>query len=110
MDVMKDWKQVIKDAIAAASAKLEARGGERAIYLEEVAKAQKAAIESLLTAFVDGRIDRETMDGELADEKRVMRAELLAVRAISKKAAQDATNAFFDVINGALATGIRGLI
>ena len=71
---------------------------------------RRAGVESLLAAFVDGRIDRETLDGELANEKRVLRAELLAVRAIGKRAAQDAANAFFDVIESALAAGIDGLV
>lgn len=107
---MADWKDVFKDAIAAGTAKLEARGGEAASYLEEIAKAHKSSLESLLAAFLDGRIDKDTLDSELADEKRVLRTELLAVQAISKKGAQDAANAFFDVIEGALAAGMRGLI
>lgn len=107
---MTDWKDVFKDATAAGTAKLGARGGEAADYLQEIAKAQKASLESLLTAFLDGRIDKETMEGELANEKRVLRTELLAVRAISKKGAQDAANAFFDVIEGAVAAGIKGLL
>jgi hypothetical protein len=105
-----DWKDVFKDAVAAGTAKLEARGSEAASYLEDIVKAQKASLESLLKAFLDGRIDKETMEGELANEKRVLRAELLAVQAIGKKGAQDAANAFFDVIESALAAGIRGLI
>src|SRR5688500_17980432 len=107
---MSDWKEVFKDAVSAAGAKVGARDKEAQKYLRDIAQAQKSSLESLLAAFVDGKIDKETFESELADEKRVLRAELLAVRAISKKGAQDAANAFFDVIEGALAAGIRGLI
>jgi hypothetical protein len=55
-------------------------------------------------------VDGATVDSELADEKRILRAELLAVEAIGKKAAQDAANAFFDVLETALAGGIKGLL
>lgn len=107
---MTDWKDVFKDAIAAGSAKLEARGEEAKSYLKDIAQAQKASLESLLAAFVDGKIDKETFEAELADEKRVLRTELLAVQAIGKKGAQDAANAFFEVLEGALAAGIKGLL
>lgn len=107
---MAEWKEVFRDAIAAGTSKLESRGTEATSYLKEVAKAHRASLESLLAAFVDGKIDRETMEAEVADEKLVLESELLAARAISKRAAQDAANAFFDVIEGALAAGIRGLL
>jgi hypothetical protein len=107
---MADWKDVFKDAVAAATGKLEARGAEASEYMKEVAAAHKKSLESLLAAFVDGQIDKETMESELADEKRIVQAELLAVRAIGKKAAQDAANAFFDVLENALAAGIGGLL
>lgn len=107
---MADWKDVFKDAVAAGTAKLESRGEEATSYLKDVAKAHKASLESLLGAFVDGKIDRETMEAELRDERLVVESELLAVRAITKRAAQDAANAFFEVIEEALAAGIRGLL
>jgi hypothetical protein len=82
--------------------------GER--YWRDAAAAHKKSLESLLAAFTDGKIDQATFDSELADEKRVLKAELLAVEAIGKKAAQDAANAFFDVLETALSDGIKGLL
>ena|SRR5688572_24595221 len=110
MSVRPDWKEVFQDAVSASGAKLHARDQEAQKYLRDIAQAQKASLESLLAAFIDGRIDKETFEAELADEQRVMRAELLAVRAISKKGSQDAAQAFFDVIEGALSAGIQGLV
>jgi hypothetical protein len=107
---MANFKDVWKDALAAATGKLKSRGAEAERYLKDAAEAHKQSLESLLAAYTDGKIDRETMESELADEKRILRAELLAVQAITKKGAQDAANAFFDVIEGAVATGISGLL
>lgn len=109
MSVRPDWKEVFKDAVSAAGAKVGARDKEAQKYLRDIAQAQKASLESLLAAFGDGRIDKETFEAELADEKRVMRAELLAVRAISNQGSQDAAKAFFVVMEDALAAGIRDL-
>ena len=107
---MADWKDIWKEAVAAATGKLEARGAEAKSYLKEAAAAHKASLESLLAAFADGKIDRDTMESELVDEKRIFQAELLAARAIGKKGAQDAANAFFDVIEKAAAGAIGGLL
>ncbi len=107
---MPDWKNVWNDALAAASGKLESHGVDARGYLKDIAAAHKAALESLLAAFTDGKIDRTTLDAELADEKRVLRTELLALQAMTKKAAQDAANAFFGAIESALPLGIGGLL
>ena len=107
---MPNWKDVWSDAIKAATGKLKAHGAEAEQYLRDAAAAHKKSLESLLAAFTDGKIDKATFDSELADEKRVLQAELLAAQAITKKAAQDATNAFFDVIEKALVDGIGGLL
>jgi hypothetical protein len=64
----------------------------------------------LLGAFADGKIDKATLASELEDEKRVLKTELLAAQAMGKKAAQDAANAFFDVIDAAVNAGIGGLL
>jgi hypothetical protein len=107
---MADWKEVWSDAIKAATGKLQPRGAEAERYMRDAAAAHKKSLESLLAAFTDGKIDQATVDSELADEKRILRAELLAVEAIGKKAAQDAANAFFIVLETALAGGIKGLL
>lgn len=107
---MTDWKDVWTAAVGAATGKLEAQGAEVQDYLREIAAAHKASLQALLAAFTDGKIDKATVESELADEKRVLRAELLAVQAMTKKGAQDAANAFFGVIEDALKVGIGGLL
>src|SRR6266545_322266 len=107
---MPSWKDVWGDAIKTATGRLQSRGRDAEQYLRDIAGAHKKSLESLLAAFTDGKIDKETLESELADEKRVMKAELLAVEAISKKGAQDAANAFFNVIHLALLDGIGGLL
>lgn len=105
-----DWKDVWKDALGAATGKLKSSGKDAQEFLKESADAHKKSVESLVKAFADGQIDKETFESELADEKRVLRTELLALQVITKKGAQDAANAFFNVIEGAVAAGIDGLL
>jgi hypothetical protein len=107
---MSDWKDVWKDAVTAATGKLQSRGKDAADFLKEAAAARKASLESLLAAFADGQIDEATFKAELEDEKRILRAELLAAQAIGKAAAQSAANAFFDVIETAAKGAISGLL
>ena len=107
---MTDFKTVFRDAIAAAQGKLQAHGSDAQDFLKEIAEAHRKSLTSLLAAFADGKIDEPTLESELADEKLVFQGELLAVQAIAKKAAQDAANAFFDVIDKALVAGIGGLL
>ena len=46
--VEESWKQVFKDAVSAAGAKLGARDKEPQKYLRDITEAQKALLESLL--------------------------------------------------------------
>lgn len=107
---MADFKEVFRDAIAAAQGKLQAQAPEAQEFVREVAAAHRKSLASLLAAFADGKIDEPTLESELEDEKLVFQGELLAVQAIAKKAAQDAANAFFDVLDKALVAGIGGLL
>jgi hypothetical protein len=107
---MADWKDVWNDAVKAGTGKLKSAGGDAHEYMKDISAAHKKSLASLLAAFTDGKIDQATMEAELEDEKRVLKAELLAVQAIGKKAAQDAANAFFEVIETAALKGIGGLL
>src|SRR5688572_15382536 len=93
--IMSAWKHVFAEARDAAAEKLGARREEARSSLDDVANAHKDSLQSLLTAYVDGRIDRETFDGELSDARRAFRAELLGVRGIRQKGAGAAAIAFF---------------
>jgi hypothetical protein len=107
---MATWDEVWKSATATATGSLNAHGAEVSAYLKESAEAHKQSLQDLAEAFANRQIDKATFERELEDERRVLRTELLAVRAISKKAAQDAANAFIDAIQGAVLKSIGGVI
>ena len=107
---MADFNDIWKDALGAATGKLKSRAPEAQEFVREVAESHKKSLRALLSAFADGKIDEPTLESELADEKLVLQGELLALQAITKKAAQDAANAFMDVIEKAASTAIGGLL
>jgi hypothetical protein len=95
---MDNWNRAWTSALSAAGRKINSRAAGAEGRFGEVAEAQKKSLESLLDAFAAGKIDRPTLDGELADQKGALKAELLAARSMTRKKAQDATTAFFGVI------------
>jgi hypothetical protein len=94
------WKSVWKEAVSAAIGKMKSRRTDTRKRLDQVTDAHKTSLASLLAAFADGKIDDGTFNGELADEKRILLANLLA-SGVAKKGAQDATAAFFRTIERA---------
>src|SRR3954468_21137326 len=98
---MDDWKHVFRDAVAAAAGRLGSSRPQAGEFLKRAMAAHKRALESVLAAFADGRIDEGTLRSELADQRRILRAELAAARPITTKGAQRATTAFFAVIDKA---------
>ena len=98
---MSHWNDVWKEAIGAARGKLEARAPEAQPHLGDIAEAHKKSLRALLSAFEDGKIDEQTLDGELADERLVFERELLALPTVAKRAGREAANAFFAAIEDA---------
>jgi hypothetical protein len=98
---MTNWKDVWKEAIGAARGKLEARAPEAQSHLGDIADAHKKSLRALLSAFEDGKIDEQTLDSELVDERLVFERELLALQSVTKRAGREAANAFFDAIEEA---------
>ena len=98
---MPGWKAVWKDAISAATARLRPRRPDVERGMKLAVDAHRTSLESIVDAYVDGRIDKETFEGELAEEKRVFTDALTALRAVGPKRARDAANAFFRVIETA---------
>lgn len=95
---MSRWKAVWKDAIAAATVRLRPRGADAERGVKHAIDAHKTSLESIVAAYSDGRIDKGTFEGELAEEKRILAEELGALRAVGPKRARDAANAFFGAI------------
>jgi hypothetical protein len=107
---MANWDQLWSDALSAASEKLKSHGGAARQYVETAAAEHRQSLKDLATLFAKGEITKVELEKELADEQRVLRAELLAVQAITKKAAQDAANAFIEVIEAGVTRGVAGLL
>jgi hypothetical protein len=105
---MNAWKNVYRDAVAAATDNLGSQKSEARDFLKDAAAAHKRSLESVLAAFADGKIDETTLRSELADQKRMLRAELLAAEPITTKGAQGAANAFFAVIDEAADASVGG--
>ena len=107
---MANWKDVWKEAIDAAHGKLKSRAPEAQSQLGDIAESHKKSLRALLSAFADGKIDEQTLEGELEEEKIVFEEDLLAVQTMTKKPAHDAANAFFAVIEQAATTTLGGLL
>jgi len=107
---MPDFKDVWKEALDAALGKVKKKAPEAQQFVRDIAESHKQSLRALLSVFADGKIDEATFESELADEKLVLTGELLALEAMTKKAAQDAANAFMDVIEGAATKALGGLI
>lgn len=104
---MIDWKTVWKDAVAAAEAVVSDRAPKAKGYVKDIVKAREKRIKLLLIALADGALDEATIEAELREEQAILESELLAVRVMVKKAAQDAANALIGTIQKALLDGIR---
>jgi len=104
---MIDWKDVWSDAVAAAEGAVRARTPAAAAFVKQIAEARKRRLVKLLAALADGALDQEAFDAELAEERLILESELLAAKIMAKKAAQEAANALFAVIEKALLVGIR---
>ena len=86
-----------------------AQNKRRAQMAVAVAQAREERIKLTLLAWADGALDEATLQSELDEERDILRMEFLAIQVLTKKAAQDAANAMFKVIEDALLAGI-GLV
>jgi hypothetical protein len=59
---------------------------------------------------INGQLDEENYKSRLEDRKRLMEAQLEAVKAISKAMAQKAANAAIEVLENAVLLALKGLI
>lgn len=101
------WDDVWKQALAAAGAKVQANGNAVVGQVQQLAQARADRMAMILEAWADHALDQATLQDELDDEKNILAMEFLAIRVMEKKAAQDAVNAMFTVIDAALLKGIE---
>lgn len=104
------WSEVWKQALAAAVGAAKAKTPQANEFIKKSARARAKRIELLMIAWADGDLDEETFQGELDEERDLLHAEFLAIQVLTKKAAQDAANALFEVIESALLKGIDVMV
>ncbi len=99
------WEDVWSQALTAASDAVRTKGPTAQAYVRKISAARERRMGLLMIAWAAGDLDEETLLGELDEERELIRAEFLAIQVLTKKAAQDAANAMFDVIELALVKG-----
>jgi mannosyltransferase OCH1-like enzyme len=101
------WDEVWDEALTAAVDAAKAKAPAARDYIRRIAEARARRVELLVIAWAAGDLEEETLQAELDEERDLLRAEFLAIQVLTKKAAQDAANALFDVIESALLAGIE---
>lgn len=101
-----DWREVWAEAVGAAEGAVRAHVPDAVQYVKGIAAARESRLLLLLEAMADGALDQQAIDQELKEERDILESELLAVRVMAKKAAQDAANVLIETIQKALIAGI----
>ena len=101
-----DINTVLKDMSDAIQGILKAQVGEIKEYGKEVLENEKASLQELAEARIKGDIDDAVFEQELAREMKVIEAELLTAKIMTKVAAQKATNAAIDILTKAVKAAI----
>ncbi len=101
-------EQVFGDMLAAISGELKQDGPRARKTIEEFLKRRKRRLETLINFRLENQISEAEFASRIEDEKRMLEAELEAMKAVSKAIAQKAANAAIDVLEKAvrLAVGI----
>ena len=73
-------------------------------------QSKKERLDLLTDLYLNGDISLQKFESRLEDDKTILKAELEAVKVISKAVAQKAANAAFDVLANAIKTAIKTLI
>jgi len=97
-----DIDQVLKDMSKAVSDVAVADGGDIKKAAKEIMDAEKESLKELGEARLRGEIDDIVFNREIEREKKVVMAELLTIKIMTKALAQKAVNAAIDVFVKAL--------
>lgn len=101
-----EWSAVWESAVAGAEEIVRARSPAARKYVRGIMQAREQRLRLIMLAWADGALDEATLESELTEEQDIIETEFLAVRAMVKKAAQDASKAVFKIIGEALLKGI----
>jgi hypothetical protein len=78
--------------------------------MEDFMRRQQRILEIEALYRINGQLDEENYKSRLEDRKRLMEAQLEAVKAVSKAMAQKAANAAIEVLENAVLLALKGLI
>lgn len=101
-----DINKVINDMARAIKDEVKVNIGDIKEYADKILENEKESLEELGQARVSGEIDDETFERELEREKKVVEAELLTIKIMTKALAQKAVNAAIDVFAKAVKLAI----
>ena len=104
------WEDVWSQALTAATDAVKTKGPTAQAYIRKILTARERRLGLLIVAWAAGDLDEATLQGELDEERDLLQAEFLAIQVLTKKAAQDAVNAVFDVIEAALLQGVNVIV
>jgi hypothetical protein len=98
--------QVLKDMADAVSDAVKEDAGDIKSSAKEILDAEKESLKELGEARLRGEIDQEVFDREIEREKKVVEAELLTIKIMTKALAQKAVNAAIAVFVNAVKAAI----
>lgn len=105
-----DMDGVLDDMAAAVGKVVSESSGEIAAHAREALEGQRRALEELARARVAEEIDDTVLERQIDREKRVLRAELLAVAMMTEAAAEQAWNAARETFLNAVKSAARGVL
>jgi len=97
-----DIDATIDGMIGAASGVVAAEWGNVQGCVEQALRTQKAALADIALARLEGAIDDDDLQSQLADEAVALEAALLACQVRARVMAQQAANAAMDVLREAI--------
>lgn len=101
-----DIEQVLKDMTGAISNSVKEDGGDISASAKKILYAEKESLKKLGEARQKGEIDDDVFNREIEREKKVVEAEFLAIRILTKALAQKAANAAIEVFVNAVKVAI----
>lgn len=105
-----DWGAVLGAAVEAAEKAAKPMAPQVKSYLEQIGEMSQITFEDLARALAAGEIDKATFDAEMEDQKRVVQAEMEAIKVMTKAAAQRAANAFIASVSGAIRQAVKAAL
>jgi hypothetical protein len=93
-----DWSEVWSSAVQAAEDVVNSKVPAAKKYVRGILEAREKRLKLLLLCWADGALDQASLEEELEQERDIVEVEFLAIKVMVKKAAQDAANAVFNVI------------